>query len=49
MSHAAIVAREDGSPAVMATADATARLADGDVVRVDVAGGVVERGMSASE
>ena len=30
MSHAAIVAREYGIPAVMATGDGTARLADGD-------------------
>jgi rifampicin phosphotransferase len=46
MSHAAIVAREYGIPAVMATGDGTARLADGDVVRIDGTRGVVERGMS---
>jgi pyruvate,water dikinase len=40
-SHAAIVAREYGIPAVMATADGTARLADGQRVRVDGAAGLV--------
>jgi pyruvate,water dikinase len=34
-SHAAIVAREYGIPAVMGTADATRRLTDGQQVRVD--------------
>jgi phosphoenolpyruvate synthase/pyruvate phosphate dikinase len=43
MSHAAIAAREYGIPAVMATGNGTARLADGDVVRVDGTRGMVER------
>src|SRR5206468_9058630 len=34
-SHAAIVAREYHIPAVMGTGDATTRLVDGQVVRVD--------------
>lgn len=42
MSHAAIVAREYGIPAVMATGEATRRLADGQLVRVDGTHGVVE-------
>jgi phosphoenolpyruvate synthase/pyruvate phosphate dikinase len=41
MSHAAIVAREYGIPAVMATVDGTARLPDGRPVRVDGTRGVV--------
>lgn len=40
-SHAAIVAREYGIPAVMGTGDATARLRDGQRVRVDGRSGVV--------
>ncbi|MFF4948417.1 PEP/pyruvate-binding domain-containing protein [Streptomyces chattanoogensis] len=40
-SHAAIVAREYGIPAVMATVHATTRLADGQRVRVDGDRGVV--------
>jgi len=40
-SHAAIVAREYGIPAVMATVDGTRRLADGQRVRVDGTAGVV--------
>jgi pyruvate,water dikinase len=40
-SHAAIVAREYGIPAVMATIDGTARLADGQRVRVDGEQGLV--------
>lgn len=35
LSHAAIVARELGFPAVVSVADATRRLHDGDVVEVD--------------
>jgi len=35
MSHAAIVAREYGMPAVVGTGDATKRIRTGDVVRVD--------------
>jgi pyruvate,water dikinase len=45
-SHAAIVAREYGIPAVMATVDGTRRLADGQVVRVDGSAGSVVRGRS---
>ncbi len=42
LSHAAIVAREMGIPAVVNCGDATARLKTGDRVRVDGARGVVE-------
>lgn len=42
-SHAAIVAREYGIPAVMATVDGTRRLADGERVRVDGSRGLVLR------
>ncbi|MGD2254019.1 MAG: PEP-utilizing enzyme [Anaerolineales bacterium] len=42
LSHAAIVARELGIPAVVGCADATIRLATGDRVRVDGAKGIVE-------
>jgi pyruvate,water dikinase len=41
MSHAAIVAREYGIPAVMATTDGTTRLTDGQRVRVDGSLGIV--------
>jgi pyruvate,water dikinase len=41
MSHAAIVAREYGIPAVMATGDGTQRLSDGQPVRVDGTRGLV--------
>ncbi len=41
MSHAAIVAREYGLPAVVGTGQATARIADGQRIRVDGARGVV--------
>jgi phosphohistidine swiveling domain-containing protein len=41
MSHAAIVAREYGLPAVMGTGDGTRRLSDGQWVRVDGTQGVV--------
>jgi len=41
MSHAAIVAREYGLPAVVGTGDATARIRDGQRVRVDGARGIV--------
>jgi pyruvate,water dikinase len=40
-SHAAIVAREYGIPAVMATVDGTRRLSDGQRVRVDGSRGLV--------
>lgn len=42
LSHAAIVARELGIPAVVGAKDATMRLKDGDRVRVDGGRGVVE-------
>jgi pyruvate,water dikinase len=42
LSHAAIVARELGIPAVVGCADATMRLETGDRVRVDGGRGVVE-------
>ncbi len=35
MSHAAIVAREYGMPAVVGTGDATRRIRTGDTIRVD--------------
>ncbi len=41
MSHAAIVAREYGLPAVVGTGDATVRIRDGQRVRVDGARGLV--------
>jgi pyruvate,water dikinase len=41
MSHAAIVARECGIPAVMGTGDGTRRLVDGTRVRVDGTRGLV--------
>jgi phosphohistidine swiveling domain-containing protein len=43
LSHAAIVARELGIPAVVGCGDATAQLQTGDRVRVDGAAGTVER------
>ncbi len=42
LSHAAIVARELGIPAVVNCGDATMRLRTGDRVRVDGVGGTVE-------
>ncbi|MBM7775398.1 pyruvate,water dikinase [Actinokineospora baliensis] len=42
LSHAAIVARELGIPAVVGCGDATTRLRTGDLVRVDGARGTVE-------
>jgi phosphohistidine swiveling domain-containing protein len=41
MSHAAVVAREFGIPAVTDTASATSRLVDGMVVEVDGSAGTV--------
>jgi pyruvate,water dikinase len=41
-AHASLVAREYGIPAVVATAEATTRLRDGQVVTVDGGSGVVE-------
>jgi pyruvate, water dikinase len=42
MSHAAIVAREYGMPAVVGTGDATKRISTGQLVRVDGDRGVVQ-------
>lgn len=42
VSHAAIVSREMGIPAVVGTVDATRRIADGARVRVDGAAGTVD-------
>jgi phosphoenolpyruvate synthase/pyruvate phosphate dikinase len=42
LSHAAIVARELGIPAVVGCGDATARLKTGDRVRVDGGRGIAE-------
>jgi pyruvate,water dikinase len=42
LSHAAIVARELGVPAVVGCGDATMRQETGDIVRVDGGIGVVE-------
>ncbi|HZD02612.1 MAG TPA: PEP/pyruvate-binding domain-containing protein [Actinomycetes bacterium] len=41
LAHAALIAREYGIPAVLATGDATRRLRDGDAVTVDGTAGVV--------
>src|SRR4029450_12498243 len=41
-AHASLVAREYGIPAVVATGDATTRLADGQVVTVDGGAGTVQ-------
>jgi pyruvate,water dikinase len=41
MSHAAIVAREYGLPAVVGTGSATSRIKDGQRIRVDGGRGVV--------
>jgi phosphoenolpyruvate synthase/pyruvate phosphate dikinase len=41
MSHGAVVAREYGIPAVVGVADATERIATGDVITVDGSTGVV--------
>jgi len=43
LSHAAIVAREMGLPAVVSLPGVTERLEDGDVVRIDGSAGTVER------
>mgnify|MGYP001423310310 CR=1 FL=1 len=43
LSHAAIVAREYGIPAVMACEHATQKLVDGDQVEVDGSAGTVRR------
>jgi pyruvate, water dikinase len=44
MSHAAIVCRELGTPAVVGTSDATQKLAGGEVVTVDGTEGKVYAG-----
>jgi rifampicin phosphotransferase len=41
LSHTAVIAREYGIPAVLATAEATRRLSDGDLVSVDGTTGIV--------
>jgi pyruvate,water dikinase len=41
LSHAAIVSREYGIPGVVGTRDATERIADGALVRVDGDAGTV--------
>jgi phosphoenolpyruvate synthase/pyruvate phosphate dikinase len=43
LSHAAIVARELGIPAVVGCGNATTRIATGDVVQVDGAPGTVKK------
>jgi pyruvate,water dikinase len=42
LSHAAIIARENGIPAVLGTVNATQRLVDGQTVTVDGSKGTVE-------
>jgi phosphohistidine swiveling domain-containing protein len=41
MSHGAVVAREYGIPAVVGVPEATERIADGERITVDGAGGTV--------
>ena len=41
LSHTAVIAREYGIPAVLATGQATRRLSDGDLVSVDGTAGIV--------
>jgi pyruvate,water dikinase len=41
MSHAAIVAREYGLPAVVGTGNATSKIKDGQRIRVDGGRGIV--------
>ncbi len=41
LSHPAIIAREYGIPAVVATGDATRRVHDGEIVTVDGDGGIL--------
>ena len=41
LSHAAVVAREFGLPAVVGTGDATARIANGRMVELDGSSGTV--------
>lgn len=42
LSHGSVVAREYGIPAVVAVTDATTRLRDGQLIRIDGTGGVIE-------
>ena len=44
LSHAAVVAREYGVPAVVGTGDATQRIADGQIVEIDGSTGFVRLG-----
>ena len=43
LSHAAVICREYGKPAVLGLPDATRRIKDGERLRVDGGAGVVER------
>ena len=47
LSHTAVIAREYGIPAVLATGEATRRLCDGDLVTVDGTIGIVSIGARA--
>jgi phosphohistidine swiveling domain-containing protein len=47
LSHTAVIAREYGIPAVLATGEATRRLSDGDHVVVDGSSGIVSVGSAA--
>jgi pyruvate,water dikinase len=44
LAHAAVIAREYGIPAVLATGDGTRRIRDGETVTVDGTAGVVRVG-----
>lgn len=46
LAHTAVIAREYGIPAVLATGEATRRLRDGDIVTVDGTSGTVSLGTS---
>ena len=48
LSHAAVISREYGIPAVLGVQGATDRIGDGDRVRVDGRQGLVEIGEKAS-
>jgi pyruvate,water dikinase len=48
LSHAAIVARELGTPCVVGVPDITRRLCDGDRIRIDGGTGAIERLSAAS-
>ena len=43
LSHAAIVAREYGIPAIVGTQNATSKFKDGDVIQIDSSSGVVSK------